>query len=58
MYLILIQNYKSDKDENINKIFKNINMACKTVISDITSAEEKQEAVNYIKEHHKEIIEN
>ena len=58
MYLILIQNFKSDKDENINKIFKQINMACKTIISDTTSTEEKQKAVNYIQEHHKKIIES
>ena len=44
----------SDTD---NATFKQVNMACKMVTSDLTSDEEKAEAVKYIKDNHSKIME-
>ena len=52
MYSILLQEIKSD-----NAVFKQIDMACKMINADFTTDQEKQEAINYIKENHSKLFE-
>ena len=52
MYSILLQEIKSD-----NPVFKQIDMACKMINADFTTDQEKQEAINYIKENHSKLFE-
>ena len=48
MYSILI--------DQISGVNKNIKMACQMITSDFTNDQEKTEAINYIKEHHANIM--
>ena len=41
--------------EGLEDVDKNIKMACKMVVSDFTNDQEKQEAINYIKENHSNV---
>ena len=42
---------------NASNVFKQINMACKMVTSELTSDMEKEEAIKYIKENHSKVLE-
>ncbi|MBR2179646.1 MAG: response regulator [Selenomonadaceae bacterium] len=51
-YSSLLQGITQDFDE-----LKQIKMLCQMITSDLTTDEEKSEAIKYIKEHHNDIIE-
>ena len=57
MYSILVQEIKANSNDEAANILKQINMACQMITSDLTSDAEKEEAVNYIKAHHAEVME-
>lgn len=56
-YSSLIHKVEGGSDENIINVLKQVKMACQMITSDLTTDAEKAEAVNYIKEHHADIIE-
>ena len=56
-YSSLIQNIEGSTNESIINVLKQVKMACQMITSDLTTDEEKAEAIKYIKEHHADIME-
>ena len=53
---LILDTNNNGEGENAN-IFKQVNMACRMIISDLTSDSEKAEAIKYIKDNHATILE-
>ena len=56
-YAELIQSIISDSDADSVNALKQINLACKMVTSDLTSEDEKAEAIKYLKDNHSTVME-
>ena len=56
-YTEMIERIKEDSDNDAAGKFKQLHMACKMVTSDLTSDDEKAEAIQYIKDNHAKVLE-
>ena len=56
-YAELLKEINNDIDEEVAKIIKQLEIECKKIISDTISDDERESAINYIKENHSKVLE-
>ena len=56
-YAELLQEINNDIDENVANIIKQLDVECKKIMFNTTSDDEKESAINFIKENHSKVLE-